>query len=172
MTNRDLFEAIGHVDDDLILAADAPVQKRRKPPVYLRGAVSAAACLCLLVGGITAVTRHSDADKSAVMLTADAPETAAALQADTAESAVALGLARCVQIDGVRYYESAAIADTVPDREADGVITADVPGSEFPETDGCSNFGVGYSYWILDGDRVVVDIDGLYTVFDKTETAQ
>ena len=27
MTERELFEAIGHVDDDLILAADAPVKK-------------------------------------------------------------------------------------------------------------------------------------------------
>ena len=30
MTERELFEAIGHVDDDLILAADAPVKKRRR----------------------------------------------------------------------------------------------------------------------------------------------
>ena len=36
MTERELFEAIGHVDDDLILAADAPLKKRRKPPVYWR----------------------------------------------------------------------------------------------------------------------------------------
>ena len=27
MTERELFEAIGHVDDDLILAADAPGEK-------------------------------------------------------------------------------------------------------------------------------------------------
>lgn len=33
MTERELFEAIGHVDDDLILAADAPLKKRRKPPL-------------------------------------------------------------------------------------------------------------------------------------------
>jgi len=36
VTERELFEAIGHVDDDLILAADAPLKKRRKPPVYWR----------------------------------------------------------------------------------------------------------------------------------------
>ena len=35
MTERELFEAIGHVDDDLILAADAPVKKRRRVVEFL-----------------------------------------------------------------------------------------------------------------------------------------
>ena len=52
MTERELFEAIGHVDDDLILAADAPLKKRRKPPVYWRQLVSVAACACIFLGGV------------------------------------------------------------------------------------------------------------------------
>ena len=48
MTERQLFEAIGCVDDDLILQADAPL--RRKPAVYWRPILSVAACACLAIG--------------------------------------------------------------------------------------------------------------------------
>ena len=45
MTERELFEAIGHVDDDLILAADAPVKKRRRVVhLHWQQVVSVAAC--------------------------------------------------------------------------------------------------------------------------------
>ena len=44
MNERQLFEAIGQVDDDLILAADRPAVRRRKKPVYWMPALSVAAC--------------------------------------------------------------------------------------------------------------------------------
>ena len=59
MTERELFEAIGHLDDDLILAADAPVKKRRRPPVYWRSFAAAAACACIFLGGITVWQRSA-----------------------------------------------------------------------------------------------------------------
>ena len=53
MTARELFEAIGQVDDDLILAADAPVHRRPAVRVWVRRALPAAACLCvMLLGGV------------------------------------------------------------------------------------------------------------------------
>ena len=69
MTERELFEAIGHLDDDLILAADAPVKKRRRPPVYWRSLAAAAACACIFLGGIT-VWQRSAIPHDAVMLSA------------------------------------------------------------------------------------------------------
>lgn len=52
MTERELFEAIGHVDDDLILAADAPVKKRRRAVhLHWQQVVSVAACACIVLGG-------------------------------------------------------------------------------------------------------------------------
>ena len=52
MTERELFEAIGHVDDDLILAADAPVKKRRRVVhLHWQQVVSVAACACIVLGG-------------------------------------------------------------------------------------------------------------------------
>ena len=50
MTERELFEVIGHVDDDLILAADAPVKKRRRVVhLHWQQVVSVAACACIVL---------------------------------------------------------------------------------------------------------------------------
>lgn len=194
MTERELFEAIGHLDDDLILAADAPVKKRRRPPVYWRSFAAAAACACIFLGGVT-VWQRSAIPHDAVMLSDQLPETAAAETApdealadtaapqiagdaeaseeaatkgtqDTAESSTALGVARCVQLDGVRYFESPAQIDFAADRDPDGVIADSVAYDAFPEADGCSNFGTGYSYWLTGEKSIVVEIDREYLLFE------
>ena len=207
MTERELFEAIGHVDDDLVLAADAPVKKRRKPPVYWRQLVSVAACACIFLGGVAVWQsdgfRKTNMTSEAAAFAADAPEeaaegapapeeaaegasapdvpmlSAAAPQADngdaaakagaaedSAESSIALGLARCVQIEGVRYFESLKVIDFIANRDPDGVISDSVDRDAFPETDMCSNFGTGYSYWVTGDTTVVVEIDGEYCEFE------
>lgn len=197
MTERELFEAIGHVDDDLILAADAPLKKRRKPPVYWRSFAAVAACACVFLGGVAVWQsdgfRKADMTSEAAAFAADAPEeaaevapapdvpmlSAAAPQADngdaaakegaakdSAESSIALGLARCVQIDGVRYFESLKVIDFIANRDPDGVISDSVAADVLPDMDGCSNFGAGYSYWVNEDDAVVVEIDGEFVVFE------
>ena len=192
MTERELFEAIGHVDDDLILAADAPVKKRRRVVrLHWQQVVSVAACACIFLGG-AAVWRSGALRKSSIpseaamaadvpeaaaetapdmpMLDAAAPQTAdadegAAVEKDSTASGIALGLAQCVQLDGVRYFDTGSAADFAPDREADGVIAASVDRDTFPETDGCSNFGTGYSYWVTGDGVVIVEMDGVYYEF-------
>ena len=192
MTERELFEAIGHVDDDLILAADAPVKKRRRVVhLHWQQVVSVAACACIFLGG-AAVWRSGALHKSSIpseaamaadvpeaaaetapnmpMLDAVAPQTAdadegSAVEKDSAASGIALGLAQCVQLDGVRYFDTGSAADFAPDREADGVIAASVDRDTFPETDGCSNFGTGYLYWVTGDGVVIVEIDGAYWEF-------
>ena len=197
MTERELFEAIGHVDDDLILAADAPLKKRRKPPVYWRSFAAVAACACVFLGGVAVWQsdgfRKANMTSEAAAFAADAPEeaaeiapapdapmlSAAAPQADngdaavkegaakdSAESSIALGLARCVQIDGVRYFESLKVIDFIANRDPDGVISDSVAADVLPDMDGCSNFGAGYSYWVNEDDAVVVEIDGEFVVFE------
>ena len=197
MTERELFEAIGHVDDDLILAADAPLKKRRKPPVYWRSFAAVAACACVFLGGVAVWQsdgfRKANMTSEAAAFAADAPEeaaeiapapdvpmlSAAAPQADngdaavkegaakdSAESSIALGLARCVQIDGVRYCESLKVIDFIANRDPDGVISDSVAADVLPDMDGCSNFGAGYSYWVNEDDTVVVEIDGEFVVFE------
>lgn len=193
MTERELFEAIGHVDDDLILAADAPVKKRRRVVhLHWQQVVSVAACACIFLGG-AAVWRSGALRKSSiageVAMAADVPEAAAetapdmpmldaaapqaadadegaAVEKDSTASDIALGLAQCVQLDGVRYFDTDSTVDFAPDREADGVIAASVDRDTFPETDGCSNFGTGYLYWVSGDNAVVVEIDGEYCEFE------
>lgn len=192
MTERELFEAIGHVDDDLILAADAPVKKRRRVVrLHWQQVVSVAACACIFLGG-AAVWRSGALHKSSIpseaAMAADVPEAAAetapdmpmldaaapqaadadegaAVEKDSTASGIALGLAQCVQLDGVRYFDTGSAVDFAPDREADGVIAASVDRDAFPETDGCSNFGTGYSYWVTGDGVVIVEIDGAYWEF-------
>ena len=184
MTERELFEAIGHVDDDLILAADAPVKKRRRVVrLHWQQVVSVAACACIVLGG-AAVWRSGTLRKSSIageaamaapapdmpMLDAAAPQAAdadegAAVEKDSAASGIALGLAQCVQIDGVLYFDTGNAVDCPPDRGADGVIETSVDRDAFPETDGCSNFGTGYSYWVTGDGVVIVEIDGVYYEF-------
>ena len=194
MTERELFEAIGHVDDDLILTADAPVKKRRKPPVYWRQLVSVAACACIFLGGVAVWQsdgfRKANMTSEAAAFAADVPEAAAetapapdmpmldaaapqaadadegaAVEKDSAASGITLGLAQCVQIDGVLYFDTGSAVDCPPDRGADGVIETSVDRDAFPETDGCSNFGTGYSYWVTGDGVVIVEIDGAYWEF-------
>ena len=194
MTERELFEAIGHADDDLILAADAPVKKlRRVVRLHWQQVVSVAACACIFLGG-AAVWRSGALHKSSIaseaamaadvpeaaaetapapdmpMLDAAAPQTAdadegAAVEKDSTASGIVLGLAQCVQLDGVRYFDTGSAVDFAPDREADGVIAASVDRDTFPEADGCSNFGTGYLYWVTGDKTVVVEIDGAYWEF-------
>ena len=196
MTERELFEAIGHVDDDLILAADAPVKKRRRVVhLHWQQVVSVAACACIVLGGVAVWQsdgfRKANMTSEAAAFAADAPEAAAetapapdmpmsdaaapqaadadegaAVEKDSAASGIALGLAQCVQIDGVRYFDTGSAVDFAPDREADGVIETSVDRDAFPETDGCSNFGTGYSYWVTGDNAVVVEIDGEYCEFE------
>ena len=192
MTERELFEAIGHVDDDLILAADAPVKKRRRVVrLHWQQVVSVAACACIFLGG-AAVWRSGALHKSSIaseaamaadvpeaaaetapdmpMLDAAVPQTAdadegASVEKDSTASGIVLGLAQCVQLDGVRYFDTGSAVDFAPDREADGVIAASVDRDTFPETDGCSNFGTGYSYWVTGDGVVIVEMDGAYWEF-------
>lgn len=193
MTERELFEAIGQVDDDLILAADAPAKTRRRVVrLHWQQVVSVAACACVFLGGVAVWQSDAFRQDSAVnetAATAAAPEAAAAeaapeeamvgaaapqaadadedaaVEKDSAASGIALGLAQCVQLDGVRYFDTGSAVDFTPDREADGVIETSVDRDAFPETDGCSNFGTGYSYWVTGDNVVVVEIDGEYWEF-------
>ena len=193
MTERELFEAIGHADDDLILAADAPVKKRRRAVrLHWQQVVSVAACACIFLGG-AAVWQSGALRKSSIpseaamaadvpeaaetapapdmpMVDAAAPQTAdadegAAVEKDSAASGIALGLAQCVQIDGVLYFDTGSAVNYPPDRGADGVIETSVDRDAFPETDGCSNFGTGYSYWVTGDGVVIVEMDGVYYEF-------
>ncbi len=81
MNERQLFEAIGQVDDDLILAADRPAARRLTKPVHWMPALSAAACAGLLLVGVVGWRAGSNKDdfvESTAAAAETAPESAAA----------------------------------------------------------------------------------------------
>ena len=82
MNERQLFEAIGQVDDDLILAADRPAVRRRKKPVYWMPALSAAACAGLLMVGV--VGWRAGSSKGGLMESAAVAAEGASEQAEAA----------------------------------------------------------------------------------------
>lgn len=82
MTNRDLFEAIGAIDEDLVLAADEPPARPKHGwrPVLLRAA-PLAACVCLIAGAVLWQLQGGWSGKGA------APDTAAAMPEEAAQAA-------------------------------------------------------------------------------------
>lgn len=81
MTERELFEAIGHVDDDLDPGCRRPGEKRRRAVhLHWQQVVSVAACACIVLGG-AAVWQSGTLRKSSMAseaaMAADVPEAAA-----------------------------------------------------------------------------------------------
>ena len=176
MNERQLFDAIGRVDDDLILAADRPAVRRRKKPVYWMPALSVAACAGLLMVGVAgwrAGSSKNDLMESAAAAAETAPEAAAPDEAmvsaanpyaedegtpvegstggtykaeDSTESSIAIAPAHAVMLEGVIYYDTGTVSGTDAKAAPDGTITSTVDSDSFPTEDGQSNFGTGYAY--------------------------
>ena len=166
MNERQLFEAIGQVDDDLILQADAPL--RRKPAVYWRPILSVAACACLAIGmagfGSKMFRCGSAAPAETAMLENRGLESA--YSGEDGVCAAAPDNRRAVCIDGVLYYDTGAVSDTETRRAIfDGVISGTTAADALPTEDGQSNFGTGYGYQFAADGTVEVEIDGEYVVF-------
>lgn len=172
MTERQLFEAIGCVDDDLILQADAPL--RRKPAVYWRPILSVAACACLAIGIAGFGSKMFRCGSAAPAETAETAmledrKLESTYGADGGEEGVCAAAPdnrRAVCIDGVLYYDTGAVSDTETRRAIfDGVISGTTAADELPTEDGQSNFGTGYGYQFAADGTVEVEIDGEYVIF-------
>lgn len=169
MTERQLFEAIGCVDDDLILQADAPL--RRKPAVYWRPILSVAACACLAIGMAGFGSRMFRCGSAAPAETAmledrNLESTYGADGGEDGVCAAAPDTRRAVCIDGVLYYDTGTISDAETRRAIlDGVITTATDADALPTEDGQSNFGTGYGYQFTADGTVEVEIDGEYVIF-------
>ena len=169
MTERQLFEAIGCVDDALILEADAP--QRRKPAVYWRPILSVAACACLAIGmagfGSKMFRCGSAAPAETAMLEdRNLESTYGADNGEDGVCAAATATRRAVRIDGVLYYDTGTVSDAETRRAIlDGVITDTTDADALPTEDGQSNFGTGYGYQFAADGTVEVEIDGEYVIF-------
>lgn len=169
MTERQLFEAIGCVDDALILEADAP--QRRKPAVYWRPVVSIAACACLAIGvagfGSKMFRCGSAAPAETAMLEdRNLESTYGTDGGEDSVCAAATATRRAVRIDGVLYYDTGTVSDMeYRCGTPDGVISDTTDADTLPTEDGQSNFGTGYGYQFAADGTVEVEIDGEYVIF-------
>ena len=169
MTERQLFEAIGYVDDALILEADAP--QRRKPAVYWRPILSVAACACLAIGiagfGSKMFRCGSAAPAETAMLEdRNLESTYGADNGEDGVCAAASATRRAVRIDGILYYDTGTVSDAATRRAIlDGVITDTTDADALPTEDGQSNFGTGYGYQFAADGTVEVEINGEYVIF-------
>lgn len=169
MTERQLFEAIGCVDDALILEADA--LQRRKPAVYWRPIVSIAACACLAIGvagfGSKMFRCGSAAPAETAMLEdRNLESTYGGDNGEDGVCAAATATRRAVCIDGVLYYDTGTVSDMeYRCGTPDGVITDTTDADALPTEDGQSNFGTGYGYQFAADGTVEVEIDGEYVIF-------
>lgn len=166
MTERQLFEAIGCVDDDLILQADAP--RRRKPAVYWRPIVSVAACACLAIGVVGFGSKMFRCGSAAPAETAMMEDRGleSTYGGEDGVCAAASATRRAVCINGVLYYDTGTISDAETRRAIlDGVITTATDADALPTEDGQSNFGTGYGYQFAADGTVEVEIDGEYVIF-------
>jgi len=188
MNERQLFEAIGRVDDDLILVADRPAVRRRKKPVYWMPALSVAACAGLLMVGVAgwrAGSSRNDFMESAAAAAPDEPLMSAASPyadegsspvegstggtykaEDSAESSIAIAPAHAVMLEGVIYYDTCTVSGTDAKAAPDGTITSTVDSDSFPTEDGQSNFGTGYAYrYGSENGTLEVQIDDEWWIF-------
>ena len=169
MTERQLFEAIGCVDDALILEADTP--QRRKPAVYWRPIVSIAAYACLAIGvagfGSKMFRCGSAAPAETAMLEdRNLESTYGTDGGEDSVCAAATATRRAVRIDGVLYYDTGTVSDMeYRCGTPDGVITDTTDADALPTEDGQSNFGTGYGYQFAADGTVEVEIDGEYVIF-------
>lgn len=133
MTARELFEAIGSMDDDLVLAADEePLRRRRSWRPALYRAVPLAACLCLVVGAVlwqgqqgasggaapeTAMMQAAPNDDPTAA--AAAPPDAAARSDEAAEESADSAAGKLQTVDGFSAAVNALNASAFPSELAD-----------------------------------------------------
>lgn len=133
MTARELFEAIGSMDDDLVLAADEePLRHRRSWRPVLYRAVPLAACLCLVVGAVlwqgqqgasggaapeTAMMQAAPNDDPTAA--AAAPPDAAARSDEAAEESADSAADKLQTVDGFGAAVNALRASAFPTELAD-----------------------------------------------------
>ena len=173
MKNEKLLNAIGEIDDELVLGAVNDIKekdRRRKKSAGttkgndLKGAAKTnkrnsllkwtaiAACLCVAATAAFVIlnppwgqaTPDSNADGQSVTESiADYPA--------------------MIMIDGSLYYDSGETLSVSGPQNADGEITSSVEGE--PNQNNQSNFGTGYSYRRGTDNTIQVCIDGVWHLF-------
>ena len=115
---RDLFEAMGMVDEDLVEAADADLPRPAWTPVKaLRRVLPAAACVCLAGAAVLAWSRGYFAPKGGTSL--DSGLTTGATASEVAKVAKKFGAEKVKVLTFASTRYSAGFSGATPGRSGD-----------------------------------------------------
>ena len=118
MTKKQIIDAVGRVDDDLIAQTDALRQKKRRPVWIKWGA--AAACLCLIAAGAFALFRETPANTVQHWMSGYAAEDYFRF-CDDGSAGGASSEAK-LAADAMPWAETRSFSDSRSELEANGVI--------------------------------------------------
>lgn len=179
MTARELFEAVGMVDDDLILAADTPAARRKPMMVNFRGVLCAAACVCAVLLGVRVLNQNS-----ANVLVAGGTERAAEAAAPDEANYAAPSTESSDAGDGAMHIEkldpSAIVSDSAINLPWIGAIEGAVQGFALEEGNDSvildPGTAVDLGVWGETADFTLVSTDGSVPeveigLLDETDTA-
>lgn len=179
MTARELFEAVGMVDDDLIMAADTPAARRKPMMVNFRGVLCAAACVCAVLLGVRVLNQNS-----ANVLVAGGTERAAEAAAPDEANYAAPSTESSDAGDGAMHIEkldpSAIVSDSAINLPWIGAIEGAVQGFALEEGNDSvildPGTAVDLGIWGETADFTLVSTDGSVPeveigLLDETDTA-
>lgn len=179
MTARELFEAVGMVDDDLIMAANTPAARRKPMMVNFRGVLCAAACVCAVLLGVRVLNQNS-----ANVLVAGGTERAAEAAAPDEANYAAPSTESSDAGDGAMHIEkldpSAIVSDSAINLPWIGAIEGAVQGFALEEGNDSvildPGTAVDLGVWGETADFTLVSTDGSVPeveigLLDETDTA-
>ncbi len=177
-----LFETMVDINEEFI--KEAVQMERKKSYKWVKYAVAAAACLGIGVGAVvvfnqtqsvpiepantvsSTTTNESNNAVSDVSVPADEIE-------EVSDSGAGAGdYNAAIMIGGVVYWDTYKTVTDEPD-EAAVQYAGSYSESGMPEKDGETNFArePGTRYAVLNDGTVVVEIDGVWTIFEAKETS-
>ena len=162
-----------------VLRRSGEYRRRRKQ--RSKGVLNAVLCLILVVGGLYLIRpmfasggTTAPCENAAMGQIAEEPAEYGSIKVPGAMASgdsKALELIPMVMIDGMLYMDTGYYnGDTRRCGTYDGQITSQVDGSEIPEEDDQSNFGVGYGYQFGSKAGIVeIDMNGAWRIFATEE---
>ena len=167
-----LFETMGDINEEFI--KEAVQMERKKNYKWVKYAVAAAASLGIGVGAVAVFNQTQNipiepANTAVSDTTVSEPTEIVEESSDSGAGAGDYNAA--IMIGGIVYWDT---YKTIPDEPDETAIqyAGSYSESGIPEKDGETNFArePGTRYAVLDDGTVVVEVDGVWTIFEAKET--
>lgn len=181
MTSKELYRAIGNIDDDLIAEADVTVSKRKNHTVFIKSAAGIAACLCVVLAAVLFF-----GNKDSIHINIDVEYESAKIMIDDTAVCVPVSYEELIE-----YFGIADLPDTINDlhkiendyyavyKYPDGKAAYDRNIIVYRNSDSTKTVSVillkeNIDYRIRENQQDIISskINGTEMIFSKLETAQ